>query len=192
MPPRYSECFMYDLPRKMSPSTINVLKYMIGRVLGWLSWLSVRLQLRPWTCGPWVWAPFWALCWGCKAWGLLQILSLSLSLPLSHSLCLSVSLSQKINTNINKKFLNTRLVIQLLCDYLFKSLNSPSGHIQVKNRSKPSQCETEIQLLFIIEPVRSWFICHFTLCEIIFSFAFPFSKIKEFFNPAFLTVFSEH
>lgn len=31
-----------------------------------------------------------------------------------------------------------------LCDYVLKCLNSPIGHSQMKSRSKPSRCETEI------------------------------------------------
>ena len=44
---------------------------------GWLSRLSVWLQLRSWSL--WVWAPRWALCWELRAWRLLRILSVSLS-----------------------------------------------------------------------------------------------------------------
>ena len=51
---------------------------------GWLSWLSVRLQLRSWSRGSWVWAPHQALCWQLRAWRLLWILCLLLSMPLPY------------------------------------------------------------------------------------------------------------
>ena len=60
---------------------------------GWLSQLSLRLQLRSWSHSSWVWAPHQALCWQLRAWSLLRILCLPLSPPLP---CLhSVSLSHK-------------------------------------------------------------------------------------------------
>ena len=71
---------------------------------GWLSRLSVRLQLRSWSHGWWVRALCQALCWQLRVWNLLWILCLPLplSLPLPHlcSVCLSLS---KINM---KKFKN--------------------------------------------------------------------------------------
>ena len=67
---------------------------------GWLSWLSVQLQLRSWPHTPWVRAPSQALCWQLRAWSPLQILCLPLSLPLPCS-C-SFSLKYKIK-NIKKK-----------------------------------------------------------------------------------------
>ena len=48
---------------------------------GWLRRLSVRLQPRSWSHGPWVRAPHRALCWQLRAWSLFQILSLPLSVP---------------------------------------------------------------------------------------------------------------
>ena len=55
---------------------------------GWLSRLSVWLQLRSWSHGSWVWALSQTLDWQLKAWNLLGILCLppSLSLPNSWSL----------------------------------------------------------------------------------------------------------
>ena len=47
---------------------------------GWLSRLSVRLQLRSWSHGLWVQAPRRALCWQLRAWSPLWILCLPLSL----------------------------------------------------------------------------------------------------------------
>ena len=35
----------------------------VSGCLGWLSQLSVQLQLRSWSRGSWVWALRWALCW---------------------------------------------------------------------------------------------------------------------------------
>ena len=35
---------------------------------GWLSRLSIWLQLRSWSHSLWVRAPCWALCWQCGAW----------------------------------------------------------------------------------------------------------------------------
>ena len=63
---------------------------------GWLSWLRIRLWLRSWSHGLWVWALHWALCWQFRAWSLLQILCLPLSLCPSPTHVLSFSLS-KIN-----------------------------------------------------------------------------------------------
>ena len=60
---------------------------------GWLSRLSVRLQLRSRSHSPWVRAPRWALGWWLRAWSLFPILCLPLSLPLPRS-C-SVSLCPK-------------------------------------------------------------------------------------------------
>ena len=70
-----------------------------SRAPGWLSWLSVLLQLRSWSHGLWVQALHWALCWQLRAWSLLWILCLLLSLPLPDSRsCLSLSLPlSKIN-----------------------------------------------------------------------------------------------
>ena len=48
---------------------------------GWLSWLSVWLQLRSWSLGSWVQAPRWSLCWQLRTWSLLWILCFPLSLP---------------------------------------------------------------------------------------------------------------
>ena len=61
--------------------------------LGCFGGLSVRLWVRSWSHGLWVWAPYRALCWQLRAWSLLQLLCLPLplALPCSHSVCLSVS-----------------------------------------------------------------------------------------------------
>ena len=65
---------------------------IISGTFGWLSWLSVQLQLKSWSHSLWVWAPCWTLCWWLRAWCLLQLLCVCLSLPLpclhSVSLCL--------------------------------------------------------------------------------------------------------
>ena len=65
------------------------------RAPGWLSRLSVRLQLSSWSCGLWVRAPCRALRWQLRAWSLLGILCLPLSAP--TLLSLSLSLSKVIN-----------------------------------------------------------------------------------------------
>ena len=63
----------------------------------WSTWVAqlveVRLQLRSWSHGSWVWALCWALCWQLRAGSVLWILCLPLSLPLPQSH--SVFLSQK-------------------------------------------------------------------------------------------------
>ena len=63
-------------------------------VPGWLSQLSVWLQLRLWSHGSWVPTPHGALCWQLRAWSLLRILCLPLSLsdppPLVHPISLSL------------------------------------------------------------------------------------------------------
>ena len=68
---------------------------------GWLSQLSVWLRLRSRSCGLWVRAPHWTLCWRLRAWSLLQILCLPRSLLLPHSYSVSLSLWK---INIKKKF----------------------------------------------------------------------------------------
>lgn len=62
---------------------------------GWLSWLSVRLQLSSWSHSPWVRAPRQALCWQIRAWSLLWILCLLLSLPLPYPCSISLCLKNK-------------------------------------------------------------------------------------------------
>ena len=71
----------------------GILKKCYVGAPGWLSPLSVQLQLRSWSCGSQVRALCRALCWQLRALSLLQIpcLPLSLSLPLSHSHSLSPS-----------------------------------------------------------------------------------------------------
>ena len=66
----------------------------------WLSWLSIRLQLRSWSYSLWVQAPRQPLCWQLRAWSLLQILCLPLSLPFPYSRSVSVS---KKWINLKKK-----------------------------------------------------------------------------------------
>ena len=63
---------------------------------GWHSQLSVRLQLRSWSRGSWVWALRQALCWQLRGGSLLQILCLPLC-PSPHwpSISLSFSLKNK-------------------------------------------------------------------------------------------------
>ena len=66
---------------------------------GWLSWLSIRLQLRSWSHSSRVQALCLALRWQLRAWSLLQILCVCLCpSALPASLTLSLSLSQ-INTH---------------------------------------------------------------------------------------------
>ena len=68
---------------------------------GWLSQLSIRLQVRSWSHSLWVWAPHQALCGQLTAWACFGFcVSLSLSLPLP---CSVLSLSK---INIKKIFFN--------------------------------------------------------------------------------------
>ena len=62
---------------------------------GWLSQLSIRLQLGSWSHGLWVQALSWALCWQFRSWSLFQILCLPLSLCPSPACTLSLSLKSK-------------------------------------------------------------------------------------------------
>ena len=56
---------------------------------GWLSRLSVQLQLRSWSCSLWVRAPRQALCWKLGAWSCFGFcVSLSLCSSLPHTLSL--------------------------------------------------------------------------------------------------------
>ena len=61
---------------------------------GWLSRLSVQLQLRSWSPSSWVWVPHQALCWQLRAWSASDSVSPSLSAP---PLLTTVSVSLKIN-----------------------------------------------------------------------------------------------
>ena len=65
------------------------------RVSGRLSWLSIRLRLRSWSCDSWVRALRWALCWQLSVWIPLQVLGLPLTLSLPHLYSVLLSLSQK-------------------------------------------------------------------------------------------------
>ena len=70
-------------------------KDLIRGAPGWLSCLGVRLQLRSWSRGLWVWTPHQALCWRFRAWSLLRVVCLPLSLPLPCLCSVCLSLSQK-------------------------------------------------------------------------------------------------
>ena len=70
---------------------------MTFRAPGWLSWLSVQLQLRSRSRSLWVRAPCRALCLQLRASSLLWILCLPLSDPPPFMLCLSLS-QKEINT----------------------------------------------------------------------------------------------
>ena len=102
-----SNILCFSVPLVSYPSIrwklIIVSKVTRRGALGWLSRLSIRLQLRSWPHGPWVPAPHSALCWQLKVWSLLGIRCFPLALPLPHLRSVSVSLS-KINV---KKFLKT-------------------------------------------------------------------------------------
>ena len=73
----------------------NCFKIFYFGAPGWLGRLSVRLRLRSWSRGPWVWAPRRALCWQLGAWSLFRILCLPLSLPLPCSCSVSLCLKNK-------------------------------------------------------------------------------------------------
>ena len=62
---------------------------------GWLSWLSIWLQLRSRSQGLWVGVLYLALCWQLRAWSLLWSLGLPLYLPLPHSRSVSFCLKNK-------------------------------------------------------------------------------------------------
>ena len=78
------------LPSPLGPSVkyncMIIHKEWLTGVPGWLSRLSVWLQLRSWSHGSWVHTSSQALCWQLRACSQLQILCLPLSLSLS--LCL--------------------------------------------------------------------------------------------------------
>ena len=89
---------------------------------GWLSRLSIRLQLRSLSYGSWVRAPRQALCWQFRAWSPLWILCLPLCLPLHSSL--SLSQKQISMKEIKKKHTNTTSEDEMweninLCIYIF-------------------------------------------------------------------------
>ena len=79
----------------------EVLEVFSVGVPGWLSLLSVWLQLRSWSHGSWVWAPSQALCWQLRAWILLQILSPSLCT--SPACTLSLSKNKQTLKKLKKK-----------------------------------------------------------------------------------------
>ena len=71
---------------------------------GWLGRLSIRLQLRSRSHGPWIRAPRRALGWWLRAWSLLQILCLPHSLLLSRSCSVSVSKINKRSKKLKKNY----------------------------------------------------------------------------------------
>ena len=81
---------MWSRGRQKLAKFVFTLKPLIFGVPGWLSRLSVRLQVRSWSRGLWVQAPHRARCWQLRAWSLFRILCLplSLTLPCSCSVCL--------------------------------------------------------------------------------------------------------
>ena len=83
-------------------------KHFHEGVLGWLSWLSIRLQLRSWSHSSQVQALSQAL------WAALDSVSLSLPLPDLHCV-LFLSLSQKVN-----KYWKKNLMISILPTYHIK------------------------------------------------------------------------
>ena len=81
-------------PGNILPENLSSQKANSTGAPGWLSQLSVRLQLRSWSHGLWVPAPHRALHWQLRAWSLLWILCLPLSLPFPYSCSVSLSLSK--------------------------------------------------------------------------------------------------
>ena len=79
---------------------------------GWLSWLSVQLQLRSWSRSSWVRALLWALCWQLGGWSLLRILCLPLSLPLPHLCSVSLCLSKISKCKNFKKLTKFRILCE--------------------------------------------------------------------------------
>ena len=88
-------CFHKSILEFSKGYTIYLLLSQKLGVPGWLSRLSIQLQLRSLSHISWVWVPCWALCWQLRAWNLLQILCFPLSLP--RPCLFSVSLSFKNN-----------------------------------------------------------------------------------------------
>ena len=87
----------YILPSWLFSTSVR--KLLLYGPTGWLSWLSVWLQLRSWSSSLWVWALCGALCWQLGAWSLFQILSVSLLHSCSVSLSLSLSLFLSLKNN---------------------------------------------------------------------------------------------
>ena len=81
---------------------LRIQEHWIGAP-GWLTRLSVWLQLRSRSHRLWVRALHQPLCWQLRAWSLPQILCLPLPLPLPCSCSLSLSVS-KIKIKTFKKF----------------------------------------------------------------------------------------
>ena len=73
---------------------------------GGLSRWSVRFPLRSWSRSLWVRAPCRALCLQCRAWSLLEIVSLSLCPSPTHALSFCLS---KINKKFFKNFLKRKM-----------------------------------------------------------------------------------
>ena len=77
---------------KSSIYNIIFLNIFSTRAPEWLSQLSIRLRLRSWPHGLWVWTPHWSLRWQLRArFGF----CLSLSLPLPCLCFVSISLKNK-------------------------------------------------------------------------------------------------
>ena len=84
-----TECFLREIKTKTTHAKYSWLKKQDSRG-AWVAQLVKRpTWLRSWSCGLWVWAPRWALCWQLRTWSLLLILCLPLSLPLPCSCSVS-------------------------------------------------------------------------------------------------------
>ena len=87
---------------------------------GWLSGLSLLLQLRSRSHGLWVRAPSRALGWWLRDWSLLPILCLPLSLPrpcsFSLSLSLPPSLSLSLSLSLSQKWTHITIFLMLIVE----------------------------------------------------------------------------
>ena len=89
-PKSRSACSLLEI---LSPSlSLSKIK---NRAPGWLSRLSVQLQLKSWSRGLWVQAQHGAHCWQLRPWRLLRTLCLPISLCPSPTCTLSLSLKNK-------------------------------------------------------------------------------------------------
>ena len=89
---------------------------------GWISQLSILLQLRSWFCGLWVQAPHQGLCWQLRA-GVCFRFCVSLSASLLPVLCLCFSQKTKNKKQKTKTLIKKKLYWSKKCSCFFSSLN---------------------------------------------------------------------
>ena len=124
---------------------------------GWLSQLSVRLQLRSWSHSPWGWAPRRALCWQLRAWSLLRMLCLPLSLSLPCSCSVSLCLKNK-NKNIKTPW---HKLFHFISPFTFVTADLGNQYISQSLPSSRSICQQDLSITSLTRTqICLLFCCH--------------------------------